>query len=538
MNPRPDTVAIDDPTERPHVLIVDDDAFSRRLMRPHLDADYEITECADADSAHAALLAAPHDAALVDVEMPGRDGYSLCRRLRQEPATMNIPVILVTAKSDIADLERGFEAGATDYIRKPFNPRELMVRVRNAVELKRRGDSVRRWRERIDRDLAMAGVLQRSMLAPRPMLRPDLRIYTTYQSSIEVGGDLFDMMTLPDGRIALYVGDVAGHGVGAAMAATYLKATLSEVMRHHEGAAPSRIANQLHRLFVTQLRSPGLYATLFLALIDPRTRHWQCINCGHPAPIVIAPPTLKRRDFEDRGGPPVGFPLTGEQPFREEDEVGLDLPEEVSILLVTDGMLEADNRLDPDRSARGQLAMLIAEWLEHRTCDPMESIVRGFTRAGFALGQDDYTMMLVEQIPPGQIVFSETTALDPARLASLAAAMEQRLTTFGWPASSIWAAHLILIEHGANVLVHGRAGIEPELSVQVRCLDHALELMITDNGQPWRYEEAPVLPEDHAADHGRGIMMIRRAASFAVSHRRDDRNVSLFGIRREWSMPE
>ncbi len=538
MNPRPHTVAIDDPAERPRVLIVDDDAFSRRLMRPHLDADYEITECADADSAHAALLAVPHDAALVDVEMPGRDGYALCRQLRDHPMTANLPVILVTAKSDIADLERGFEAGATDYIRKPFNPRELMVRVRNAVELKRRGDSVRRWRERIDRDLAMAGALQRSMLAPRPMLRPDLRIYTTYQSSIEVGGDLFDMMTLPDGRIALYVGDVAGHGVGAAMAATYLKATLSEVMRHHEGAAPSRIANQLHRLFVTQLRSPGLYATLFLALIDPRTRHWQCINCGHPAPIVIAPPTLKRRDFEDRGGPPVGFPLTGEQPFREEDEVGLDLPEEVSILLVTDGMLEADNRLDPDRSARGQLAMQITEWLEHRTCDPMESIVRGFTRAGFALGQDDYTMMLVEQIPPGQIVFSETTALDPARLASLAAAMEQRLAASGWPASSIWAAHLILIEHGANVLVHGRAGIEPELSVQVRCLDHALELMITDNGHPWRYEEAPVLPEDHAADHGRGIMMIRRAASFAVSHRRDDRNVSLFGIRREWSMPE
>ncbi|HMO04967.1 MAG TPA: SpoIIE family protein phosphatase [Kiritimatiellia bacterium] len=527
----------EDGTLRPRVLLVDDDAFSRRLMRPHLDPDYDITECADADAAFSTLQTTPCDAALVDVEMPGRDGYALCRQLREHPATANMPVILVTAKSDITDLERGFEAGATDYIRKPFNPRELMVRVRNAVELKRRGDSIRRWRERIDRDLAMAGALQRSMLAPRPMVRSDLRIYTSYQSSIEVGGDLFDMMTLPDGRIALYVGDVAGHGVGAAVAATYLKATLSEVMRHHEGARPSHIANQLHRLFITQLRSPGLYATLFLALIDPRTRHWQCINCGHPAPIVIAPPSLKQRDFEDRGGPPVGFPLTGDQPFHEEDEVSLDLPEEVSILLVTDGLLEAENRLDPERSTRGELAMLISEWLKHRTSDPMESIVRGFTYAGFALGQDDYTMMLVEQIPSAQIVFSGTTALDPARLAALATAMEQRLAEHGWPASSTWAAHLILVEHGANVLAHGRSAIAPELSVQVRCMDQALELMIIDNGNPWRYEEAPVLPEDHAADHGRGLMMIRRAASFVVSHRRDDRNLSLFGVQKEWSMP-
>jgi sigma-B regulation protein RsbU (phosphoserine phosphatase) len=537
MNTRPVQDIIDEPAERSRVLIVDDDAFSRRLMRMHLDSDYDITECADAETALAAMLAAPHDAALVDVEMPGKDGFSLCRQLRRQPATTNVPVILVTAKSDISDLERGFEAGATDYIRKPFNPRELTVRVRNAVELKRRGDSVRRWRERIDRDLAMAGALQRSMLAPRPMLRNDLRIYTNYQSSIEVGGDFFDMMNLPDGRIALYVGDVAGHGVGAAVAATYLKATLSEVMRHHEGAAPSHIANQLHRLFITQLRSPGLYATLFLALIDPRSRHWQCINCGHPAPIVIAPPTLKRRDFEDRGGPPVGFPLTGDQPFLEEDEVGLDLPEDVSILLVTDGLLEAENRFDPDQSTRRELVEQVTTWLQHRMCDPMESIVRGFTYAGFALGQDDYTMMLVEQIPTGQIVFSETTALDPARLASLATAMEQRLSGHGWPVSSIWAAHLILVEHGANVLAHGRSAVAPELSVQVRCMDQALELMIVDNGNPWRYEDAPVLAEDHVSDHGRGLMMIRRAASFVVSHRRDDRNVSLFGVQKDWSMP-
>ena len=145
----------------PRVLLVDDDPLGRMLVRQHLPPGYAVTECADAESALRAARAAPHDLALVDVLLPGLDGFALCRQLKSDPLTADTPVIVVTAMTGIEDLERGFEAGATDYVRKPFNPRELAARVRTAVELKQQGDDIRRWNERVTRDLALAGRLAR-----------------------------------------------------------------------------------------------------------------------------------------------------------------------------------------------------------------------------------------------------------------------------------------------------------------------------------------------------------------------------------------
>lgn len=532
-----DTRTADSPTTPPRILLVDDEGLSRALVRQHLPPGYEVTECANADDALGAVRASAHDAALVDVEMPGQDGFALCRHLRGNPLTAEMPVILVTAKSGIEDLERGFEAGATDYIRKPFNPRELHARVRNAVELKLRRDSARRWRERIALDLDMAGALQRSLLAPRPFLRPELQVFTAYRPSTEVGGDLFGILPLPDGRIALYVGDVAGHGVGAALAATFLNASLSEMLRTQHGLGPAQLANNLHRLFIEQIRTPGLYATLLLALVEPRLRRWQCINCGQPAPIVLAPPGLKRRDFETRGGPPIGFALAGERPFTPDDEVNLDLPEDAAILMVTDGLLEAENHLDPEASPRKTLSTLVGNWRCDRSAPPMTTIMDGMVRAGFQLGGDDYTALLVEQIPREEIVFSRTVPLSAENLTALGSEVERALADRGWPEPSTWATHLLVVEHGANVLRHGKCGADGWVSVQVRCRDRALELLVGDSGQPWKYEEAPTADPEGLTDRGRGLMMIRRIASHIASHRADDRNFTLFAVQRDWRMP-
>jgi sigma-B regulation protein RsbU (phosphoserine phosphatase) len=519
------------------ILVVDDEPMGRRLVRQHLPATAQVTECADAESALQAARTHAHDVALVDVLLPGLDGFSLCRQLKADPLTADMPVILVTAKSGIEDLERGFEAGATDYVRKPFNPRELAARVRNAVELKQRGDSLRRWTERMTRDLALAGALQRSLLAPRPFLQEDMRIYTAYQPSIEVGGDFFDILPLADGRVAVYVGDVAGHGVGAAIAATLLKASLSELLREHASAGPARICNELHTLFLSQLRAPGLYATLFLALVDTRQRQWTCLNCGHPGPIVIAPPGLKRCDFEARGGPPVGFCLAGANPYSEQDEVSQHLPEDVIVMLVTDGLLEAPNSRDPEASTRKHLVDLINHWRTHRDQPVMDYIVEGMRTAGFALGEDDCTALLVEQIPHHEVVFHTSAPCEPEHLARLAHAMEDALRAQGWPETSRWAAHLVVMEHGANVLKHGHPDPDSHLAVQARLTGDTLEILMRDRGQPWRYEEAVALDAAADADHGRGLQMILRIASSVASHRDGEENVSLFTVSRNWQVP-
>ena len=519
------------------ILLVDDEPLGRRLVRQHLAGTAQITECADAESALQAARTQSHDVALVDVLLPGLDGFSLCRQLKADPLTAEMPVILVTAKGEIEDLERGFEAGAADYVRKPFNPRELKARVRNAVELKQRGDSLRRWSERMTRDLALAGALQRSLLAPRPFLHENVRVYTAYQSSIEVGGDFFDILPLADGRVALCVGDVAGHGVGSAIASTLLKANLAELLREHADAGPARICNELHAMFLSQLRAPGLYATLFLALVDFQQRQWRCMNCGHPPPLIVAPSGIKRGDFESGGGPPVGFCLAGPNPYSPSDEIALQLPEDVMVMLVTDGLLEAANQVAPEASSRKHLVDLMLQWRSRRDQSCISFIFAGMRDAGFALGEDDCTAMLVEQVPQQEIVFQQSVAFQPEALARVAQDLEQTLHQLDWPESSRWATHLLVMEHGANVLKHGRPAPDTRLAVQARIHGAALELLIRDSGQPWRYEEAVALDPGESEDHGRGLQMIFRIASSACSYREGEENVSLFTVCRNWQVP-
>ena len=117
-------------TDRPVVLVADDDDDIRDLVAFRLDrAGYEVLRAGDGQQA--LDLAREHnpDLAVLDVMMPKLTGYDVTRELRSDAATSRIPVILLTARVQEADVARGFEAGADDYVKKPFSPQELKARV-------------------------------------------------------------------------------------------------------------------------------------------------------------------------------------------------------------------------------------------------------------------------------------------------------------------------------------------------------------------------------------------------------------------------
>lgn len=122
------------------ILIVDDEPDLLELVRYNLQAEgYKVLTARDGIEGLKAAKTEPLDLAILDLMMPGMDGNELCRAIRSNPATANLPVIMLTAKSDDVDKIASLELGADDYITKPFNPRELVARVRALLRRSERG---------------------------------------------------------------------------------------------------------------------------------------------------------------------------------------------------------------------------------------------------------------------------------------------------------------------------------------------------------------------------------------------------------------
>src|SRR5439155_9491662 len=138
------------------VLVVDDVELNVRLLAAKLASEYfEVLSADNGPTALAMAEAELPDIILLDVMMPRMDGFEVCRRLKANPRTTDIPVVMVTALSDVADRLRGLEAGADDFLTKPVNDIALFARVRSLVRLKRMMDELR-LREEVCRQFGTA----------------------------------------------------------------------------------------------------------------------------------------------------------------------------------------------------------------------------------------------------------------------------------------------------------------------------------------------------------------------------------------------
>jgi diguanylate cyclase (GGDEF)-like protein len=128
---------------RPKLLIVDDQPVNLQALYHAFSSDHQVFMATSGEQALALARDRQPDLVLLDVVMPGMDGHEVCRRLKADPATQDIPVIFVTAQDDPEDETRGLELGAVDFIAKPINPAIVRARARTHVTLKRQGDLLR-----------------------------------------------------------------------------------------------------------------------------------------------------------------------------------------------------------------------------------------------------------------------------------------------------------------------------------------------------------------------------------------------------------
>jgi phosphoserine phosphatase RsbU/P len=517
------------------VLVVDDERPNRLYLKKLLSSyGCEVFEAADGPAALEQIHRTPPDLILADVVMPGMDGFELCGAVKELAATRDLPVIMVTAKGQIEDLKKGFDLGAMDYIRKPFDARELVLRVGNALALKRSNDALAHWKRRVSHELEMAGKIQQSMFSTEPLFAKSFDIRIHYRSSMDVGGDAFDVISLPDGHCCVYVADVSGHGVAPAMISSMLKATATELIRTFYHRGPAFICNELHVRLCSTINNPAYYATMFLAIYNPQTGCWDCMNCGHPDPVMLCdgkpvpvPPA--------GGGIPVGMPLGPDRPFDETDQLCLASCPGMHILLYTDGLTEAVHRKTGEECGEAMLADLFARVVADPSVLDYPAALLGMIESeDYAIGHDDCTAITIRMTDPSAILMEGSVVVDMQAVSSCTETMEQILLE---KTDEDLAARvrLVAIEHAMNVVEHSGLQAADSIWFQLALNESGCRLVFTDYGREWDISSAnstdPV--PDEYAEGGRGLMITNVAADSVERYRRDTQNIVSYLFRRQ-----
>lgn len=274
------------------------------------------------------------DLILLDMMMPEMDGIEACRVVQQYEHLKDIPIIMVTAVGDSKKLAEALDAGAVDYVTKPINKVELMARIRLALRLKREKDWHKERDQRIQDELKLAALVQNAVLS-LPVTDEEFEVHAIYQPSFELAGDLYAWYPLGDGRYAVILLDMMGHGISSSLFCMFLASVLKDTVTTY--VEPEKVIQELNRRFnqlYIEKQLVQYYFTAIYMVIDTRMKRIDYVNAGHP-PGLFFEGEAKTPVLLESNCHPVGlFDRIDIQPQT------LNYEDEGHLVLYTDGLLE------------------------------------------------------------------------------------------------------------------------------------------------------------------------------------------------------
>ena len=266
------------------VLLVDDSRTNLDILVSGLKADYKLSLAMDGETALQVAARTPPDLVLLDIVMPGLDGYEVCRRLRQMPDTADVPIMFLSSLEEVHNKTRGFEAGANDYVTKPFDMLEVKARARSLLKAKAYSDAVK---EQIDSELRIARDIQMGMLPHDfgPLEEAyGVRVGAVLEPARLVGGDLYGVCGAGPERLVIFLGDVSGKGIPASL--FMVRAISLARLLARDIAEPEHILARLNDELATDNPS-GMFVTFLCAVYEPASRRLTLANGGHCRPVWL-----------------------------------------------------------------------------------------------------------------------------------------------------------------------------------------------------------------------------------------------------------
>ncbi len=374
------------------ILIVDDVKTNVDILVQALRDEYKLGVALDGDAALRSAETNPPDLVLLDIVMPGLDGYEVCQRLRARESTREVPIMFLSSLEDVTNKAHGFEVGGNDYLTKPFEMLEIKARVRSLLKAKAYADAVR---EAMARDLRIAREIQMGILPA------DLRgatngsglgVDAVIEPAREVGGDLYEVLRLSDSRVLVALGDVSGKGIPAALFMAVVVTVLRTLAR--QLPEPDAILRRLNDELAEQ-NPRGMFVTLQCLIFDLEQRRLSCAGAGHHELAILSPNRPPRLACASTGRP------AGLMPCNQIELETLPLEPGQTFVLFSDGVSEAMNREEDFYGEERLLAALAgasgrqpAAIVKHLLSD-----VRAFTDG--AKQSDDITVVAAQYAPVG-----------------------------------------------------------------------------------------------------------------------------------------
>lgn len=326
-----------------HILVVDDNDSNRALLERQLTRQgHRVTGAADGREALDFLVKQSCDLVLLDVMMPVMDGFSALKEMKSSAGAAHIPVIMISALDEIESVVRCIEAGAEDYLAKPFNPTLLRARIGACLEKKALRDSetlhlrtIEETQQRLGEELSEAANYVRSIL-PAPITEPFV-IDWSYVPSTELGGDSFGYHWIDDDHFALYLLDVCGHGVGASLlSVAAINVLRSGAMAGADLRDPGAVLTALNAAFPMEQQN-NMYFTLWYGVYQVSTRTLRHCSGGHPPALLLVPQLGRANSIEEILAPGM---ILGIVPDAEYKPGVCTIPRGASLIMLCDGTYE------------------------------------------------------------------------------------------------------------------------------------------------------------------------------------------------------
>ncbi|MBD3679757.1 MAG: SpoIIE family protein phosphatase [Rhodobacteraceae bacterium] len=401
------------------MLVVDDSAAQRGILRRYLSRmGYEMIDAESGAEALDILALDQIDLVISDWMMPEMDGLEFCHRFRQMERRSYGYFILLTSKADKAEIARGLDMGADDFLTKPVSPEELRARIaagervldmqcqlhRSNRDLGEALAQITAQHDAVERDLREARKLQQSLLRETERSFDGAEVAMLLHPAGHVGGDLVGCFPAGPDHLVAYAVDVSGHGVASALMAARIAAHLSgsepeqnmALARNPDGSIeplpPARLARRLNAMMLADMET-DLYFTMVLSVLDLASGDLRVVQAGHPHPILHR--AYGEAEKVGHGGLPIG--LLADVSYREAQ---LSLSPGDRLVLFTDGITECRNSLGAG-FGRARLRDFLAAYHGRAAGQVLDGLLRVLTHhAGQAEFEDDVSAVVLDYLGP------------------------------------------------------------------------------------------------------------------------------------------